>query len=69
MILPVVLKVVDIGLAVAERVVEWNDKRKAKERAAKRWAETPATIRGCPHCHEINYTPAAVSCRACGRLL
>lgn len=47
---------------------EWRRKRAAARRA-KEWAETPATIRGCPHCHEINYTPGAVTCRACGRLL
>lgn len=47
---------------------EWKKKR-AKDRAAKQWAETPNVIRGCPHCHEVNYVPGAISCRACGRML
>jgi hypothetical protein len=69
MILPALLKAVDVGLAVAQKVVEWNDARVAKKRAQDHWSKAPAVIRGCPRCHEIAYTPGQVACNKCGAFL
>lgn len=72
-LLPIVFSVVDAGLAVAERVEAWQAKRRARRiaerRAREQWAQTRATIRACPRCHEIAYTPGQVACSKCGALL
>lgn len=69
MIGPALLKAIDLGFAVAQKFVDWNEARLAKQKAARAWAETPAPIRACFRCQEIAYLPGQVACNKCGALL
>ena len=67
-LLSVVLKTVDVGFAIAQRVQAYRDARRAKQRAAA-WANAPAPVRACPACHEVSYLPPSVGqlrCLKCG---
>ncbi len=66
MIVPVLLKAIDVGFAVAERVVAQLDRRRAAQRA---WANEPAPRRRCAVCSEIAYTPRQTKCFKCGTTL
>jgi hypothetical protein len=64
-----VFRVIDAGFAVAQKAVDWNEARLAKQRKAREWANAPAGVRGCPRCNEIVYTPFRDTCTKCGALL
>ena len=52
----------------AELWQEWRRDR-ARAKAAQQWAETPASVRACPRCREVAYTPGQAHCTKCGSAL
>ena len=46
----------------------WREHRR-DQAAAKAWAETRSTVRGCPRCREIVYGPGQTTCGKCGAAL
>lgn len=63
---PLIGELARLALAMAADAGRDWLRRRAAERAAKQWAETPATPRGCRRCRTLNYVPGAIRCGACG---
>lgn len=70
--LSVVLKTVDLGFAIAERVVARQERALAERRRLAdlaRWATEPAPHRACAVCAELVYTRRQTKCFKCGAAL
>lgn len=66
---PIVLKAVDLGFDGLEYAADRYARWQRKQRAAKAWAETKASVRACHRCREIAYTPGQTVCTKCGATL
>ena len=61
-----VSKILEIVFIAADKAIQLYEKRKARLRE---WSNKKDTVRGCPKCKEISFTPGETVCSKCGAVL